>query len=80
MLLKYETESADDFVIEYNVDFSIVYSMWFLLLTGYHCSVANVTDPALYPCPPGYYCPQGTTDPREYPCSGTSGYSSVDVR
>jgi len=58
-----------------------------LSLTGYHCSEPNVTDPTLHPCPPGYYCPQGTTDPREqgttdpreYPCSGTSGYISVEV-
>ena len=41
-----------------------------VLLPGYYCEEANTTDPYQFRCPPGYYCPPGTTDANEYACSG----------
>ena len=45
-----------------------------VLLPGYYCEEANTTDPYQFRCPPGYYCPPGTTDANEYACSGKFPY------
>ena len=45
-----------------------------VLLSGYYCEEANTTDPYQFRCPPGYYCPPGTTDANEYACSGKFPY------
>ena len=35
--------------------------------SGFYCNAEGTTDPALNPCPPGYFCREGTMDPEFCP-------------
>ena len=48
-------------------------------ISGYYCDMANepMTNYTSFPCPAGYYCPNGTRFDTEYPCpAGT--YNPVE--
>lgn len=44
--------------------------MYFLNFPGYFCDIVNspVTTYSPYPCPVGYYCPNGTESSTHHPC------------
>ncbi|XP_022100039.1 zonadhesin-like [Acanthaster planci] len=47
---------------------------------GYYCNVADapISDYTLYPCPIGYYCPNGTEYSTQYGCAlGTYGNATM---
>lgn len=51
------------------------------VFSGYFCNIANtpVIGYTTYPCPTGYYCPNGTEHNNQYPCpAGT--YNPVTKR
>ena len=44
-----------------------------LFFTGYYCNVADdLSGFTSYPCPEGYYCPNGTRYSTEFPCPAGS--------